>query len=244
MIVSEELIKEFEKLELDVCTPELMKEKAYVMTFQPELLEKVKRYQEETMNGNKDKLTSEEKCGQKDDKGVIRNLKRIWIPNVSELKNEILHDAHNSRYSIHPGSTKMYQDLKKNFWWPNIKKEIAEWVSRCDTCQRVKAEHQRPSGLLQPLEIVEWKWEHIAMDFMVGLPRTKANHDAIWIIIDRLTKSAHFLPINEKFSLERLVQHYLKEIVVQHGVPVSIVSDRDPRFNFKILEKISRTFGY
>ena len=92
---------------------------------------------------------------------------------MSELKNEILHDAHNSRYSIHPGSTKMYQDLKKNFWWPNIKKKIAEWVSRCDTCQRVKAEHQRPSGLLQPLEIPEWKWEHIAMDFVVGLPRNK-----------------------------------------------------------------------
>ena len=166
MIVSEELIQEFEKLELDMYTPELVKEKAYVMTFQPELLEKVKRYQEETMNCSKDKLTSEEKCGQKDDKGVIRNLKRIWIPNVSELKNEILHDAHNSRYSIHPGSTKMYQDLKKNFWWPNMKKKIAEWVSRCDTCQRVKAEHQRPSGLLQPLEIPEWKWEHLAMDFV------------------------------------------------------------------------------
>ena len=243
MIVSEELIKEFEKLELDVCTPELVKEKAYVMTFQPELLEKIRRCQEETVNGNKDKLTSEEKCGQKDDKGVIRNLKRIWIPNVSELKNEILHDAHNSRYSIHPGSTKMYQDLKKNFWWPNMKKEIAEWVSRCDTCQRVKAEHQRPSGLLQPLEIPEWKWEHIAMDFVVGLPRTKANHDAIWIIIDRLTKSAHFLPINEKFSLERLVQLYLKEIVVRHGVLVSIVSDRDPRFTSRFWRRFQEHLG-
>ena len=162
---------------------------------------------------------------------------------MSELKNEILHDAHNSRYSIHPGSTKMYQDLKKNFWWPNMKKEIAEWVSRCDTCQRVKAEHQRPSGLLQPLEIPEWKWEHLAMDFVVGLPRTKANHDAIWIIIDRLTKSAHFLPINEKFSLERLVQLYLKEIVVRHGVPVSIVSDRDPRFTSRFWRRFQEHLG-
>ena len=162
---------------------------------------------------------------------------------MSELKNEILHDAHNSRYSIHPGSTKMYQDLKKNFWWPNMKKEIAEWVSKCDTCQRVKAEHQRPSGLLQPLEIPEWKWEHLAMDFVVGLPRTKANHDAIWIIIDRLTKSAHFLPINEKFSLERLVQLYLKEIVVRHGVPVSIVSDRDPRFTSRFWRRFQEHLG-
>ena len=148
MIVSEDLIKEFEKLELDVCTPELVKEKVYMMTFQPELLEKIRRHQEEIMDGDKNKLTNEERCGQKDDKGVIRNLNRIWIPNVSELKKEILHDAHNSRYSIHPGSTKMYQDLKQKFWWPNMKKEIAEWVSKCDTCQRVKAEYQRPSGLL------------------------------------------------------------------------------------------------
>ena len=160
------------------------------------------------MNHNMDKLTGEEICGQKDDKGVIQVLSRIWIPNVSELKDEILH-AHNSRYSIHPRSTKMYQDLKRNFWWPIMKKEIAEWVNKCDTCQRVKAEHQRPSGLLQPLEIPEWKWEHLAMDFMVGLPRMKANHDAIWVIIDRLMKSAHFLPINEKFALENLVQLYV-----------------------------------
>ena len=148
MIESEDLIKEFEKLELEVCTSGLVKEEVYMMIFHPELLEKIRRHQEETMNGDTDKLTSEERCGQKDAKGVIRNLNRIWIPNVFELKNEILHDAHSSRYSIHPGSTKMYQDLRQNFWWPNMKREIAEWVSRCDTCQRVKAEHQRPSGLL------------------------------------------------------------------------------------------------
>ena len=133
---SEDLIKESERLELDVCTRELVKEKLYVMMFQ-ELLERMRKYQEETMKGNTDKLTNEERWSQKDDKGVVRNLNRIWIPNVPELKNEILHDAHISRYSIHPGSTKMYQDLKKSFWWPNLKREIVEWVSKCDTCQRV-----------------------------------------------------------------------------------------------------------
>ncbi|KAL8104152.1 hypothetical protein AgCh_028404 [Apium graveolens] len=97
--------------------------------------------------------------------------------------------------------------------------------------KQVKAEHQHPSGLLQPLDIPEWKWEHLAMDFVVRLPRTKANHDAIWVIIDRLTKSAHSLPINEKISLDKLVHLYLKEIVMRYGVPISIVSDRDPRFN-------------
>ena len=145
MIESEDLIKEFERLELDVCTPELVKEKLYMMTFQPELLKKIRKYQEEAINGDKDKMTNEERLSQKDDKGIVRNFNRIWIPNVPELKNEISHDAHSSRYSIHPGSTKMYQDLKQSFWWPNMKREITEWVSKCDTCQRVKAEHQRPS---------------------------------------------------------------------------------------------------
>ena len=113
-----------------------------------------------------------------------------------------------------------------------MKREVAEWVSKCLTCQRVKAEHQLPSGLLRPLKIPEWKWEHIAMDFVTGLPRTKTNHDAIWVIIDRLTKSAHFLPINERYIIDKLVDIYLKEIIVRHGVPVAIVSDRDRRFNF------------
>ena len=238
-----ELCKEIEKLEIEVRVPELDSEMMYIMTFQPELLEKIKRCQEEVMNNSVIELTGEEISSQKDDKGVLRFSSRIWIPNVAELKQEILQEAHSSRYSIHPGSTKMYRDLKQNFWWPNMKREIAEWVSKCYTCQRVKAEHQRPSGLLQPLEIPEWKWEHIAMDFVVGLPRTKANHDAIWVIIDRLTKSAHFLPINERFSLDKLVHLYLKEIVVRHGAPVSIVSDRDPRFNSRFWRQFQECLG-
>ncbi|KAL8124972.1 hypothetical protein AgCh_012593 [Apium graveolens] len=192
---------------------------------------------------DEDKLSGEEIKAQKDDKGIYRVNSRIWIPNVVELKHEILQEAHNSRFSIHPGSTKMYQDLKESYWWPNMKKEIAEWISKCYTCQRVKAKHQRPSGLLQPLDIPEWKWEHIATDFVVGLPKTKSNHDAIWIVIDRLTKSAHFLPINERFSLEKLVKLYLDEIVMRHGVPVSIVSDRDPRFNSRFWRQIHDHLG-
>ena len=137
----------------------------------------------------------------------------------------------NNRYSIHPGSTKMYQYLKRNLWWPDMKREIAALVTKCFTCQRVKAEHQRPSVLLQPLNIHKRKWEHLATDFIVGLPKTKVNHDAIWVIIDRLTKMARFLPINERFSLDKLVHLYLKEIAACHGIPVSIVSDQDPRFN-------------
>ena len=240
---SEKLIKEMESLEIEVCIPKSTSEMLCMMTFQPTLLDKIKRCQEEVMTHNKDRLTGEEKGSQKDDKGILRFSSRIWIPHVTELKKEILQDAHSSHYSIHPGSTKMYKDLKENFWWPDMKREIAEWVSKCLTCQKVKVEHQRPSGLLQPLHIPEWKWEHIAMDFVVGLPRTTTNHNAIWVIIDRLTKTAHFLPINEKFSLDKLVHLYLKEIVVRHGVPVTIVSDRDPRFNSRFWRKFQECLG-
>lgn len=127
----------------------------------------------------------------------------------------------------------MYRDLRESFWWNGMKREIAKFVEQCLTCQQVKAEHQRPAGLLQPLQIPEWKWEHISMDFVTGLPRTVSGQDAIWVIVDRLTKTAHFVPIKVSYKLEKLVQLYVREIVRLHGVPVSIVSDRDPRFTSK-----------
>jgi hypothetical protein len=86
----------------------------------------------------------------------------------------------------------MYQDLKRRFWWYGMKREIAEYVAICDSCQRTKAEHQKPAGLLQPLQIPQWKWDEIEMDFIVGLPRTRAGYDSIWVVVDRLTKVAHF----------------------------------------------------
>nr|GEZ73987.1 retrotransposon protein, putative, Ty3-gypsy subclass [Tanacetum cinerariifolium] len=140
---------------------------------------------------------------------------RRWIKLLSDYDCEI-------RY--HPGSDKMYQDLKKFYWWPNMKAGITTFVSKCLTCANVKAEHQKPSGLLQQPEIPEWKWEKITIDFVSGLPRTPCGYNSIWVIVDRLTKSAHFLPIKKTDSIEKL---YLKEIVCRHGVPVSIISDKD-----------------
>ena len=133
-------------------------------------------------------------------------------------------------HSIHPGSDKMYHGLKELYWWPNMKADIATYVSKCLTCSKVKAEYQKPSGLLQQPEIPQWKWERITMDFITKLPRTSNNHDMIWVIVDRLTKSAHFIPIKETDKMERLTQIYLKEVVSRHGVPISIISDRDGRF--------------
>ncbi|GKE35702.1 putative reverse transcriptase domain-containing protein [Tanacetum coccineum] len=124
----------------------------------------------------------------------------------------------------------MYQDLKQLYWWPNIKVDIATYVRKCLTCAKVKTEHQRPSRLLQQPEILVWKWEMITMDFISGHPRTPSGYDSIWVIVDRLTKSAHFLPIKKSDSIEKLTQLYLKEIVCRHGVPISIISDRDSHF--------------
>ncbi|GJV43006.1 putative reverse transcriptase domain-containing protein [Tanacetum coccineum] len=115
------------------------------------------------------------------------------------------------------GADKMYYDLRDRYWWLGMKKDIAVYVSKCLTCLKVKAEHQRPSGLLQQPEIPEWKWKGIAMDFVTKLPRTSSGHDTIWIIVDRLTKSAHFLPMREDYKMDRLARLYLNEIVARHG---------------------------
>ena len=111
-----------------------------------------------------------------------------------------------------------------------MKKDIAEFVSRCLVCQQIKIEHQRPAGVLQSIEIPEWKWENVTMDFVCGLPNTRRKHDAIWVIVDRLTKSAHFLQIRMDQKLDTLIGLYIQKIVRLHRVSVSIISDQDPRF--------------
>ena len=131
-----------------------------------------------------------------DDQSTLWCKNQIYVPGVNDLRKSILSEAHDTAYSIHPGSTKMYYDLKECFWWPGMKHSVAEYVAICDTCQRVKAEHQRPAGLLRPLKIPEWKWEEITMDFIVGLPRTQLGNNSIWVVVDRLTKVAHFIPVN------------------------------------------------
>ncbi|GAU51141.1 hypothetical protein TSUD_240800 [Trifolium subterraneum] len=177
------------------------------------------------------------------DDGVIQFGSRICVPNDADLKRSILEEAHKSGFSIHPGSTKMYHDLKKNYWWPNMKTEIAEFVSRCIVCQQVKIEHQKPAGPLQPLEIPEWKWEHITMDVVTGLPRNQKGEDSIWVIVDRLTKSAHFIVVKSTYKASRYAEIFLEEIVKLHGVPVSIVSDRDPTFTSHFWRAFQKTMG-
>ncbi|GJW22115.1 reverse transcriptase domain-containing protein [Tanacetum coccineum] len=170
--------------------------------------------------------------------GALYYLDRIWVPLKGDVRTLIKDKAHKSKYSVHPGADKMYYDLRDRYWWPGMKKDIAEYVSRCLTCLKVKAKHQRPSGLLQQPEIPIWKWEGIAMDFVTKLPRTSSGHDTIWVIMDRLTKSAHFLPIREDYKMERLSRLYLNETVARHGVLISIISDHDSRFTSRFWQSM------
>ncbi|KAL6321846.1 hypothetical protein AAG906_035545 [Vitis piasezkii] len=138
--------------------------------------------------------------------GSVRFKGRLYVPKDVELRNELLADAHRAKYTIHPGNTKMYQDLKRQFWWSGMKRDIAQFVANCQICQQVKAEHQRPAGLLQPLPIPEWKWDNITMDFVIGLPRTRSKKNGVWVIVDRLTKSTHFLAMKTTDSMNSLAK--------------------------------------
>ncbi|GKB64215.1 putative reverse transcriptase domain-containing protein [Tanacetum coccineum] len=152
---------------------------------------------------------------------------RSWLPCYEDLRTVIMHESHKSKYSIHPGSDKMYQDMKKLYWWPNMKADIATYVSKYLTCARVKVEHQRPSGLLVQPEIPQWKWDNITMDFVTKLPKSSQGYDTIWVIVDRLTKSAIFVPMRETGPIKKLARMYLK---ARHGISVLIICDRCPRF--------------
>ncbi|GKB23761.1 transposon ty3-G gag-pol polyprotein [Tanacetum coccineum] len=182
-----------------------------------------------------------------DDDGVVWFEDRLCVPNDQALREKVMTEAHSSPFTIHPGSTKMYRDLKQYFWWNGMKQDVATFVSKCMTCQQVKIKHQRASGLLQkkknPLEIHVWKMDVISMDFVTGLPTTQKRHDAIWVVVDRLTKSAHFLPIRKNYGISKLAEIFRQEIVRLHGTPTSIVSDRDPKFTSRFWKGLQKAWG-
>ncbi|KAA3487887.1 reverse transcriptase [Gossypium australe] len=173
----------------------------------------------------------------------LRFRDRTYVSRNAELIQLILKEAHNSCLSVHPGSTKMYHDLKRHYWWYGMKRDISDFVLKCLICQQVKVEHQVPPGLLQPILILERKWDRVTMDFVSSLPLTPRKKDAIWVVVDRLTKSAHFIPVRSDFSFERLAELYISEIVRLLRVPLSIVSDRDPIFTSRFWKKLQEALG-
>jgi hypothetical protein len=152
------------------------------------------------------------------------------VPKKEALKKKIIDEADTSRYSIHPRSTKMYLDPRQQFWWTRMKREAARYVSECDTCQKVNANYMKPAVLLQPLSILEWKWNNISMDFIVGLPLTACKFDLIWVIIDRLSKSTHFIPVHTNYNVQNYAEVYIAHVLCLHGVSKTIISDRGSQF--------------
>ncbi|KAI3805345.1 hypothetical protein L1987_27640 [Smallanthus sonchifolius] len=153
--------------------------------------------------------------------GLLYYLDRIWVPNLNDLRIFLMNESYKTRYSVHPGADKMYMGLLQQYWWPGMKKDIALFVAKCLTCSK----------------------ENLAMDFITKLPRTSRGHNSIWVIIDRLTKSAHFLPIREDYRVEKLAQIYIDEIVSRHRIPLNIISDRDSRFPSRFWQSLQSALG-
>ncbi|KAJ9547488.1 hypothetical protein OSB04_020031 [Centaurea solstitialis] len=216
------------------------------MTVSASLIEMIRQSQEEAVkkeNQRKERIKGHVDQLVADSRGLLTRYGRVWVPVSCEARQTLLDGAHKSKFSIHPGATKMYRDLRTDYWWPGMKRDVARYVEKCLTCLRVKAEHQRPHGKLQPLEIPEWKWEHVTMDFVTGLPTTVRKHDAIWVVVDRLTKSAHFIAIREASSSEVLADIYVREIMARHGVPVTVITDRDVRFTSRFWNRFHEELG-
>jgi hypothetical protein len=195
---------------------------------------------------NKDMLeqkVDKYKCFRQDGKGVLWFEDRLVVPKNPELRKKLLDEAHLSKFSMHPGNNKMYHDLRSLYWWTRMKREIAKYISECDTCQRVKTSHLKVAGTLQPLPIPSWKWEDLNMDLIVGLPNTSRHHDSIWVIVDRLTKTTHFLPVHNTHRAEKYAEIYIDQIVRLHGIPRTIVSDRGAPFVARFWEQLQESLG-
>ncbi|GJZ46451.1 putative nucleotidyltransferase, ribonuclease H [Tanacetum coccineum] len=241
--VEEEIIRDLERLDIELC---VRGQNGFwaSLRVEPNLISQIKAAQKDdgeiwAIIQNLDKQTEFHVDGD----GILGQGTKLCVPEDPTLREVLMTEAHSSPFSIHPGSTKMYHDLKQHFWWSGMKRDVATFVSKCLVCQQVKIEHQRASGLLQPLEIPVWKWDEISMDFVTGLPRTQRKHDAIWVVVDRLTKTAHFLPIRKDYPISRLAEMFQEEIVLLHGTPSAIVSDRDLRFTSRFWKGLQKAWG-
>ncbi|KAJ9556625.1 LOW QUALITY PROTEIN: hypothetical protein OSB04_011239 [Centaurea solstitialis] len=219
LIISSELASEIKRFELEIY-PSSQTGILASLTVEPTLISRIKEAQQDDSEwwANFQQAQETPNSEFRIDDDHFRD--RLYVLNNSELRNQILTEAHNSVFSVHPGTTKMYLDLKTHFWWIGIKRDIANFLSRCLTCQQIKIKHQRPGGLLQSLNIPIWKWEHMTMDFVVGLPRTTLKHDAIW--------------------LTKVFQHAIFRL---HGTPISITFDQDPCFTSRFWEGLHKAWG-
>ncbi|KAJ4745738.1 polyprotein [Rhynchospora pubera] len=218
---------------VSVTSPVLMTVMLAAIEVQPDLHDRIQAAQ--VMDDNckrfKERAVAEKETPFRvDESGVLWFRNRICVPNDARIKALILSEAHESGYALHPGGVKMYHDLRKYFWWPGMKKEVARFVEKCLICQQVKADRKKSAGLLQTLRRPKGKFESITMDFVSGFPKTKGRIEAVWVIVDRLTKVARFIPIRANVAAKELAEIFLRNFCKYHGCPQEIISDRDGRF--------------
>ena len=149
-----------------------------------------------------------------------------------------MNEYHRSNYAGHPGYQKMLTAIRKVYFWPTMRKNIAEYLNKCLECQQVKVEHRHPAGLLQPIPVPEWKWEVISLDFITGLPRTTRQNDSIMVVVDRLSKSAHFIHVQSTYMTVQIADIFMKEIFRLHGIPKIVISDWDVKFTFSFWKSL------
>ena len=187
-----------------------------ILMVQSELLARIKVAQLEDLECAKIKQLLEEGKAKelcaKDDE-LLNHFKQVCVPESEGLRKEIMSEAHRSLYIVHPGGTKMYWDVKGSYWWNNMKRDITRFVEQCSTYQLVKAKHQRPVGMLKSLLMVKWKWDEITMNFILRLPKTPIREDSIWVVVNHLTKSVHFIPMKVKDLMNMLARLYVHNIV-------------------------------
>ncbi|GJP65712.1 hypothetical protein CLOP_g22576, partial [Closterium sp. NIES-67] len=168
---------------------------------------------------------------------------RIWVPSYRLLRELLIQEVHDSNLSGHFGVDKTLKALQRFYYWPDMVTDVQRYVAACPICQRMKSSHQRPTGLLQPLEPPQRPWQHVTMDFVTGLPAGPSGNDAVLVVVDRLTKMAHFAPCRTTITAEETARLFISTVVRLHGIPAAIISDRDPKFTSKFWQDTWARYG-
>ncbi|CAI7850895.1 unnamed protein product [Closterium sp. NIES-54] len=177
------------------------------------------------------------------DVALRKGSTKIWVPNYPPLRQLLLEEFHDVLYAGHFGSNKTLAGIAKVYYWPHMANDVQKFVTSCDTCQRVKSSKQKKAGLLQPLPVPEQPWQVVSLDFITDLPPTNAGHDAILVVIDKFSKMGHFIPTHTTARTEETAQLFLKHIISQHGIPTTLISDRDPKFTSKFWKELMSLMG-
>ncbi|GJP42069.1 hypothetical protein CLOM_g1661 [Closterium sp. NIES-68] len=168
---------------------------------------------------------------------------KIWVPNYPPLRQLLLEEYHDVLYAGHFGSNKTLTGIAKHYYWPHMADDVQKFVTSCDTCQRMKSSKQKKTGLLQPLPVPEQPWQVVSLDFITGLPPTSSGHDAILVVIDKFSKMGHFIPTHTTARTEETAQLFVRHIISQHGIPTTLISDRDPKFTSKFWKELMSLLG-